>query len=64
MNNRHFGDNGLGIDDWHKGNGLLGEKGRNIGLRINDWHVGNGLLGDRQVRDGGFKNWQNCRRAL
>lgn len=26
MNNRHFGDNGLGIDDWHKGNGLLVKK--------------------------------------
>lgn len=70
INKRHFSDNGLGIDDWHIGNGLLGDRqarngglrewqNGNIGLRINDWHVGNGLLGDRQVADGGFGNWLN-----
>lgn len=26
INNRHFSDNGLRIDDWHKGNGLLGDR--------------------------------------
>lgn len=57
INNRHFGVSGLGIDDWHIGNGLLGDRqtrngglkerqNGNIGLSINDLHIGNGLLGD------------------
>lgn len=34
INNRHFGDNGLGIDYWHIGNGLLGDRqARNGGLK-------------------------------
>lgn len=64
INNRHFCYNGLGIDDWHIGNGLRGDQqarngelkekqNGNIRLRINDWHVGNGLLGDIHIDNGG-----------
>lgn len=64
INNSHFGDDGLGIDDCLIGNGLHGERhvrngglrdwqNGNIRLRINDWHVGNGLLGNIHIDNGG-----------